>query len=158
MRPLGRWLRFYKSPTQPSHPPLPRNPRAASTPSKTAEPAKNWGLPTLSQGALIASRKRSPFRRRVDRAGCPHFFAPSTGAGCFHAHRYAERNGNTRVDARQLVHRPGWCRDASLHKGQWVTARRWSILGSYKSATFAADERDKLCPCLSLRLLRPPSS
>src|SRR5208282_791218 len=58
----------------------------AYAPSKTAEPAKNWGLPTLSQGALIAPSKRTPLRRRVDRAGCPHFFhffAPSTQPGVF---------------------------------------------------------------------------
>src|SRR5208337_3123656 len=44
---------------------------------------KNWGLPTLSQGALIAPSNRTPLRRRVDRAGCPHFFAPSTQPGVF---------------------------------------------------------------------------
>ena len=47
--------------------------------SRTAEPAKNWGLPTLSQGG-VGSRRKPLFRRRVDRAGCPQFFAPSTQA------------------------------------------------------------------------------
>ncbi len=44
---------------------------------KYAEPAKNWGLPTLSQGAVSAKGKLA-LQRGVDRAGCPQFFAPST--------------------------------------------------------------------------------
>ena len=55
----------------------------AYAPSKTPEPAKHWGLPTLSQGAVNAPRKRASLRRRVDRAGCPQFFAPSTQPGVF---------------------------------------------------------------------------
>ena len=67
----------------PQFSPFPHSPVFSYPPSKTAEPAKNWGLPTLSQGALIAPRKRTPLRRRVDRAGCPQFFAPSTQPGVF---------------------------------------------------------------------------
>ncbi len=51
--------------------------------SKTAEPAKKWGLTTLSQGDRKLRKKHSSLLRRVDRAVCPHFFAQSTQLGVF---------------------------------------------------------------------------
>jgi competence protein ComEC len=45
--------------------------------SKTAQSAKNWGQPTLSQGAN-SFEYCATVRRRVARADCPQFFAPTT--------------------------------------------------------------------------------
>src|ERR1700689_4981814 len=53
--------------------------RAASPPSKTAEPAQNWGLPTLSQGAVFAP----PWTERAFPNFSPHPLSPPR----FHLHR-----------------------------------------------------------------------
>jgi hypothetical protein len=84
----------------------------------------------------IASGKRTPSRRRVDRAGGPQYFAPSTGAECFHTQRYAERNRNSRAYRVAIHGDAGFgtrrCRDESRHG----THERYKTRGTAGSRSF----------------------
>src|SRR5580704_6970085 len=73
-----------------------------SAPSKTAGPAKNWGLTSLSQGAAIPAqtpRTLSP----VDRAVCPQCFRPVHSARRLHSHRCAIAGQRNTHDAAQTA-------------------------------------------------------